>query len=310
MIKYECKTINRLIKIVFNGEEDMAKLFGIIDIGSNSVRLMISDGDKSLKKYVNTTKLAEGLAKTGVLNDFAMERSLQAVCEFVQMAQKQNAQVHIFATEAVRSAKNGNVFTDKIKELTGQVVDIVCGEMEAKLGFTGASNGQNVCVVDIGGASTEIVCGDKGKILYGKSVPIGAVRLLDNCGEDEELLTKYISDNLLCYGKVPKMDKLIAIGGTASTIVSVLLEMSEYDSDRVHNFILYKQDVLDVYNKIKNTPKDKRDNIIGLVPGRRDIIVGAAFELAKIMEMLGYDYLYVSESDNLEGYLMLNKSNW
>ncbi|HRF35754.1 MAG TPA: Ppx/GppA family phosphatase, partial [Clostridia bacterium] len=75
----------------------MAKLFGIIDIGSNSVRLMISDGDKSLKKYVNTTKLAEGLAKTGVLNDFAMERSLQAVCEFVQMAQKQNAQVHIFA---------------------------------------------------------------------------------------------------------------------------------------------------------------------------------------------------------------------
>ena len=48
-----------------------------------------------MKKYVNTTKLADGLAKTGVLNDFAMERSLQAVCEFVQMAQKQNAQVHI-----------------------------------------------------------------------------------------------------------------------------------------------------------------------------------------------------------------------
>lgn len=288
----------------------MAKLFGIIDIGSNSVRLMISDGDKSLKKYVNTTKLAEGLAKTGVLNDFAMERSLKAVCEFVQMAQEQKAEIHIFATEAVRSAKNGKVFTDKIKELAGQVVDIVCGDMEAKLGFTGASNGQNVCVVDIGGASTEIVCGDKGIISYGKSVPIGAVRLLDNCGEDEELLTKYIAENLLCYGNVPKMDKLIAIGGTASTIVSVLLEMKDYDSDRVHNFMLYKHDVLNVYKKVKNTPKDKRDGIIGLVAGRRDIIVGAAFELAKIMEMLGYDYLYVSESDNLEGYLMLNKANW
>lgn len=288
----------------------MAKLFGIIDIGSNSVRLMISDGEKSLKKYVNTTKLAEGLAKTGVLNDIAIERSLKAIYEFVQISQTQNAEVHIFATEAVRSAKNGKQFTDKIKNLTGYAVDIVCGEMEAKLGFVGASDGQNVCVVDIGGASTEIVCGDNGVIAYAKSVPIGAVRLLDNCGEDELLLTQYISENLLAYGNVPKMDKMIAIGGTASTIVSVLQQMQVYDTDKVHNFMLYKQDVLNVYNKVKNTPKDMRDSIIGLVPGRRDIIVGASFELVKIMEMLGFEYLFVSERDNLEGYVMLNKANW
>lgn len=288
----------------------MDKLFGIIDIGSNSIRLMISDGKKSLKKYVETTKLADGLAKTGILQDAAMERSLFAIQKFVAIVQEYNAEIHIFATEAVRSAKNSSVFTFDIKRLTDIDVDVVCGDMEAKLGFTGASEGQNVCVVDIGGASTEIVCGDNGNILYGKSVPIGAVRLRDNCGEDEDKLQTYIAENLKNYGTIPTMDKLVAIGGTASTLVSVLLQMEEYDSDLVHNYKLYRKDIEKIYNEIKNTAPEERCRIKGLVAGRRDIIVGAAFELIKIMEMLGFDYLFVSEKDNLEGYLMLNKDKW
>lgn len=286
------------------------KYYGLIDIGSNSVRLMISDGENTIKKFVNTTKLAEGLAKTKNLSNAAIDRTLCAIVEFVEMARKWNAEVHIFATEAVRSAENGKVLTALIKESTGYNTDIVCGEMEAALGFTGASEGKNVCVVDIGGASTEIVCGDNGKITYAKSVPIGAVRLLDNCGEDFEKLKLYITENLKKYGEVPKMQKLIAIGGTASTIVSVLLEMTEYDTNKVHNYKLFKQDVLAVINKIKDTPLESRGGIKGLVAGRRDIIVGAAYELFNIMEMLNFDHLYVSEKDNLEGYLMLNKANF
>ncbi len=288
----------------------MDKLFGIIDIGSNSIRLMISDGKKSLKKYVETTKLADGLAKTGILQDAAMERSLFAIQKFVEIAKEYNAEIHIFATEAVRSAKNSSVFTSDIKRLTDKEVDVVCGDMEAKLGFTGASEGQNVCVVDIGGASTEIVCGDNGNIIYGKSVPIGAVRLRDNCGEDEDKLQTYIAENLKHYGTVPTMDKLVAIGGTASTLVSVLLQMEEYNSNLVHNYKLCKKDIEKIYNQIKNTAPKERSRIKGLVAGRRDIIVGAAFELIKIMEMLGFEYLFVSEKDNLEGYLMLNKDQW
>lgn len=288
----------------------MEKYYGVIDIGSNSVRLMISDGEKSLQKFVNTTKLAEGLAKTKKLNNAAINRTLAAVVEYVKIAKAHNADVHIFATEAVRSAENGYILTESIKDKTGYDTDVVCGEMEARLGFTGASDGENVCVVDIGGASTEIVCGDNGKIEYAKSVPIGARRLLDNCGEDFEKLQIYISENLQKYGAVPKKDKLIAIGGTASTIVSVLLEMTEYDTTRVHNYRLSKENILFVINKIKAVPIEERGCIKGLVSGRRDIIVGAAFELVKIMEMLGFDHLFVSEKDNLEGYLMVNKDKF
>ncbi len=288
----------------------MEKLYAIIDIGSNSIRLMLSDGERTLKKYVETTKLAEGLAITGKLGQSAMQRSVQAIIKFVAIANENNAAVYIFATEAVRSASNGNDFVKKIKQSTGYDIDVVCGEMEAKLGFTGASQGQNVCVVDIGGASTEIVCGDKGNIIYGKSLPIGAARLRDNCGEDEEKLLTFISAKLKEYGNIPKMDKLVAIGGTASTIVSVLLQMEVYDTDKVHNYMLYKTDALKVYELIKKTPLKDRCNIKGLPVGRQDIIVGAIFELVKIMEMLGFEYLFVSEKDNQEGYLMLNKSQW
>lgn len=288
----------------------MAKMYGIIDIGSNSIRLMISDGDKTIKKYVTITKLADGLAKNGCLKDENMSASVDAICNFVNIANSHNAEVHIFATEAVRSATNGKEFVNQIEKKSGFKTDVVPGEMEAQLGFVGASQGQNVCVVDIGGASTEIVCGDKGEICFAKSVPIGAVRLLDNCGEDEKILSDYVNKNLMAYGNVPKMQKLVAIGGTASTIVSVLLEMEEYDTNKVHNFMLYKKDIVKVYNLIKNTPKTEREKIVGLVAGRRDIIVGASFELIKIMEMLDFEYLFVSEQDNLEGYLTLNKNKW
>ena len=288
----------------------MKKLYGIIDIGSNSIRLMLSDGEVSIKKYLNTTKLADGLDKTGYLQDSAIQRSLNAIKDFVVLAEEKGAEVHIFFFFSVRSAKNGRFFTDSIKDITGYCVDVVCGDMEAKLGFTGASEGQNTCVVDIGGASTEIVCGNNGNIIYSKSVPMGAVRLRDNCGEDQEILIKYIDGKLKEYGSIPKMEKLVAIGGTASTIVAILLQLEVYDSNKVHNYKLYKQDINEIYHKVKSTKLEDRDNIKGLIKGRQDIIVGASLELIKIMEMLGFEYLYVSEKDNLEGYLMLNKDKW
>lgn len=288
----------------------MDKYYGIIDIGSNSVRLMVSQGDNTLTKFTTCTKLAEGLAKTHRLSSVAMQRSLDAIEQHLATAKEYNAEVHIFATEAVRSAENGKEFVNLVLEKTGYEIHVVSGDEEAKLGFTGASFGGSACVVDIGGASTEIVCGDNGKICYAKSLPIGAVRLLDNCAEDEEKLKKFIGEKLLQYEQVPKQNEMIAIGGTASTIVGVLLEMEQFDSKRVHNYRLCKNDILQVYEKIKNTPLEERFTIKGLTAGRREIIVGATLELLMIMEYLGYESIIVSERDNQEGYLMIYKDGW
>ena len=279
-------------------------MYAVIDIGSNSIRLMFHNGERTIMKMVKTTRLAEGLAETGMLSDSAIERSLKAVTEFIAIAKERyNIFPYIFATEAVRSASNGYVLTTLICEKCDALVDIVSGTKEAELGFAGVYTSGTICVVDIGGASTEIIVGNNKGINYSKSLKIGAVRLKDICGEDEEVLDRYLTEQLKKYGNVPKADEVVAIGGTAGTIVAITLGMKEYESSRVHNYILKESVIASCYNMVRQTPLEKRKDIIGLMAGREEIIVGAMYELLLIMRKLGVDKVRVSESDNLEGYL-------
>ena len=132
--------------------------YAVIDIGSNSVRLMMSDGKKTIYKTVKTTQLAEGMGEDNILQPFAIERTAQAVSFFNKRAKGDGADaVYVFATAAVRRAVNGNEFLNEVKRLCGIEVDVVSGEFEAELGLIGALNGEDGGVVDVGGASSEVV---------------------------------------------------------------------------------------------------------------------------------------------------------
>ncbi|MEG1646657.1 MAG: hypothetical protein RR374_04750 [Clostridia bacterium] len=279
-------------------------LYGVIDIGSNSVRLMLSDGVVSLEKKVITTKLSEGLAKKNFLLEMPMARTCKAIFDLVEYAKiSQVDKLYVFATEALRSATNSNDFINMVKIKCGVDIEVISSETEAKVGFFGAYNKGICCVVDIGGASTEIVVGNKKKIYYSKSVPIGVVKIRDICEDNKDIMLNYIDTALKEYGEIPSFDMMIAIGGTGGTVVAVLENMVQYDPKKVHNYILNKKQILDVAEKVRTTSMAKRGNIVGLSQNRADIIVGGCFLLAKIMQKLNVENLIVSESDNLEGYL-------
>ena len=164
--------------------------YGVIDIGSNSIRLMVSDGVATIYKTLETTQLSQGLQLTGYLNKEAMNRSIQAIEKLYKQAINDGAnQVYVFATEAVRSASNKEEFILLLKQKNIDV-DIIPSQYEAKIGFYGAYTKGKVCVMDIGGASTELAIGDEKGIYYSKSLPIGIVRIKDQCGEN---LTEAIS---------------------------------------------------------------------------------------------------------------------
>jgi len=128
--------------------------FAVIDVGSNSVRLMLVADGKVLYKRLTTTRLGEGLAEAPYLKAEAAERSAVAVADFCLQAKADGAEdVFVFATAATRTAKNREIFLDRVKELCGLTVEVISGEEEAELGLLGALGGKDGAIIDIGGAN-------------------------------------------------------------------------------------------------------------------------------------------------------------
>lgn len=279
-------------------------IYGIIDIGSNSIRLLLSDGEKAIEdKKVIRTQLAQNLASTGILCEEAMQRSIEAIKGLCDYAKSQGATyVWPFATEAVRSAKNKEVFLGRLKDL-GIDVDLLPSQYEAKLGFYGAYYGGRVGVMDVGGASSEIAVGDENGLYYSKSIPIGIVKIKDMCHEDYSLVNSYIDDKIKGYGDIPQFDELISIGGTASSFATIAQELDPYDSKKVDFYRLTYKEIEDMVNRIHELPFDERGSVKGLSLKRIDVIVGGGLLIMKIMKMLNKDSIVVRESDNQEGYL-------
>lgn len=277
--------------------------YGIIDIGSNSVRLLVSDELTRVYKKINTTGLGRGLALTGELSQENMLVTAKTIEDFFAEAREQGCgEVYAFATEAVRSAKNRQIFVDMLKAKNIDI-DIVANKNEAKLGFYGAYTDGRVCVMDIGGASTELAVGDNNGIEYAKSMPIGLVRIADNCGEDYSAIDEYIDNIIKGYSTLPDFDNILSIGGTASTYVAIAENMKVYNPKVVDNYKLTQKTVDEITDMIHAKSMQERLSINGLEPKRRGVIVGGGRLLSKLMTYLGKDYVIVRESDNQEGYL-------
>lgn len=276
--------------------------YGVIDVGSNSVRLMISDGVTTLEKSVITTRLIEGSSISGLLTSEAVERTAQAVSFFVKKAKEKGVcEVFVFATAGVRQSSNPELFIDKVFDECGIKVDVVSGETEAMLGALGALNFDGG-VIDVGGASTEIITVKNGEIDYAKSLDFGAVRLTQKFNQNQDEISRFLDENLLKFGAV-NSSEFCAVGGTATSIASMLLKLEIYDRDKVHNYQVNKRDLACLVDKIFSMSIEDRKSIVGLQKERAEIIGSGALILLKIMEYLNTSFIRVSESDNLEGYL-------
>ena len=282
-------------------------MFAIIDVGSNSVRLMLWADGKSLYKRINTTRLGEGLAKTGMLSQNAIERTALAVADFAQEARNAGANVadiFVFATAAVRSAKNGEKFCRRVKELCGVGIDVVSGEAEALLGLNGALGTADGGMIDIGGASTEIVLRQEGKISFSVSLDIGAVRLFDSCRDNPEALRQEIERALSPLQNLRFTEKMYAIGGTATTLAAIKLALKEYDGEKIQDCPLSLAEVEKIAHDLLSKTAEERKNIAGMDVRRADIIAGGALLLSEIMKKLSIERVFTSDRDNLEGYLI------
>ena len=277
--------------------------FAVIDVGSNSVRLMLVADGKVLYKRLNTTRLGEGLADAPYLKAEAAERSALAVADFCAYAKSDGAEdVFVFATAATRTAKNREIFLDRVKELCGLSVEVVSGEEEAELGLLGALGGKDGAIIDIGGASTEIVVQKQGKILYKKSIDIGVVRLKDRCGRDMKALKEVSLKEISAFGEIPLDTVFYGIGGTATTLAAQYLQLEDYASEKVTGAVIPAQELQSLADKLSKMSVEEIAKLPCMPAGRADVILGGAVLLATLTQELNIPQITVSDSDNLEGY--------
>lgn len=290
-------------------KNNLKSLVAIIDIGSNSVRLLITNGVFFNKKLI-TTRLAENKSENGELNKTSVYRTVEAISTFKAEAESAGAtKIYAFATEAVRSAKNKCEFLELAYKTAGLNIEVLSGEVEAEIGLLGANLGKDGSIIDIGGASTEIAVKKCGKTQYKKSVQIGAVTLLQKNFENVDALKSYVDGVIENFNGAPVFN-VKAIGGTATALATIDLKLKVYDSTLTDGHYLSRANLEKITSELFNLSPNEIIERYAVSKTRAEVISGGAYVLYSILKRLNLDGVTISEKDNLEGYYYKKLSDY
>lgn len=275
------------------------KKLAVIDIGSNSVRLFKED--QTGQKKVVMTQLGKSQIK-GMLSDESMVDTINAILSFKKECL--NYQIVCFATEAIRSSVNGQDFIRQIKQVCQIDVEILSPKKEALCGYLGATAGKGEnTVIDVGGASTEIITGIGEQILTSISVPMGASRITALCSEDYKKMTEVLDELFPKERQI--IGKVYAVGGSATTLGAIKAGLIEYDSRVISGLKLCQQDIINIISELEVLSIQERVERYPILPIKRaEVIIGGAKILLYVMQKYSIAKLSLSDSDNMEGFLI------
>jgi exopolyphosphatase/guanosine-5'-triphosphate,3'-diphosphate pyrophosphatase len=269
------------------------KRIGIIDVGSNSARLVIMEIDESKGSRLaynqkDPLRLALKTDKNGYLTEEAFSATVTCLRGFASMCHFFHTdEIIAVATAAIRNAKNGAKLVKSVREKTGIDLEIISGKTEAYLSYLGVINTINVkdaVIFDLGGGSTEVILVRDRKLVDSISLPIGCVNLTKasrqngtNNAEDMKIMNKLIADQL---SKTPWLDNcglpLVGVGGTARSIGKVEEKRQKYFTAKLHNFQFDLNDFKDWYKSMASTAPPLRRRIPGLSSDRADVILAGS----------------------------------
>lgn len=283
---------------------------GIVDLGSNSFRVLLGTYDGSQwqnePKQLWTTQLGKRHSN-GLLTEGAMERGVQALKEIEEILTDYGATIRIgLATSAIRESGNGKDFLEKAKQVCPMEYRVLSGEEEATYGFIGATVYENpdfhYATIDVGGGSTEIALGDANHVYFTKSYPAGAVRMQDISSEG---LQRVWEETVRMWDELPiegTFGEFIGIGGTATSLAAIDLQMERYDPRRIQGHRMDRGTIEAMILQLRYMSREERLEVKGLQPGRVDIIVPGAEIITSLMDTYQIGSIVVSEADGLEGW--------
>jgi exopolyphosphatase/guanosine-5'-triphosphate,3'-diphosphate pyrophosphatase len=294
----------------------------ISDLGTNTFHLLIAEINENRPKVIFqesiAVKLGEGGMRDGMITDLAFDRGVSAIRQFKTSIDHHGVfQIKAFATSALRSASNSKIFTEKIVKETGIKIEIIDGNREAELIFSGVRAAINIknqssLIIDIGGGSVEFIICDQDQIFWKKSFDIGAARLMDQFHKSDPISESNISElhsylNVVLIDLKTQLDnykpkQLIGSAGAFETFASMLnpdfksgFEKPEFNID------------LDKFEKISKfiirSNHEERAVTAGIPAVRVDMIVVATLLTSYVLNLHEFKTLKLSTYSMKEGIL-------
>lgn len=295
-----------------------------VDVGTNSVRLLVVDGDgRRLTRELTITRLGQGVDRTGHLDPTALQRTLDTIGRYRGIWRDHGVtdRVRIAATSAVRDASDRDRFFDGVRDVAGVEAEVLTGEQEAAFAFTGAARAvataAPVAVIDVGGGSTEIVVGDAdGQVVGGVSLQLGCVRLTERHLHDDPATGPQLdaaratiaaqldeADAALAAAGARLSDaaSLVGVAGTATTLAALHLGLDTYREEAIHGTVVPASALADWTWRLATATASQRAALGPVQAGREDVLHGGTLVLDAVLTRYGFDALVVSEADGLDG---------
>jgi exopolyphosphatase/guanosine-5'-triphosphate,3'-diphosphate pyrophosphatase len=294
----------------------------VVDIGTNSTRLLIADvGDGSIEERVRestVTRLGEGVEATGRLGDEPQRRVFATLERYAAAIREHDCDASAAVmTSAVRDAANGAGFSAAVRERFGLEARTLSGDEEAGYTFAGATAARppddptELVVIDIGGGSTELVCGAGGRLGFHVSAQIGVVRhterhIASDPPGPEELSALAADVDAGIAAVVPEEVRrrtraAVAVAGTATSCAAIDLELEPYDTTKVEGHVLTRATLDALLERLAALPLAERREVRGLDPDRAPTIVAGVIVLSRALDAFGLPEVEVSDRDILWG---------
>ena len=304
--------------------------YAAMDLGTVTCRMLVADVDEcgglhELSRFYEIENLGDGVDASKTLRRDAIERAASTMGSYrnkldeLEAADGVPISLAAFATSAARDASNGDELLERLEQRRVPL-RIIPGEKEANLSFAGASMdfaGEDLLVVDVGGGSTEVVAGKAGKgITCAHSFNVGCRRMTERflktdppSSDELAAAAQWVRDEMAPYFSHLKQQgvawsRLVAVAGTATTVVSVHERMETYDSSRVHGFIVDANTLREQLDSLAALPLEERRRVVGLDPNRAPVVVAGLVILGCVLELAGVSSYTASETDILQGVVM------